>query len=147
MLTVPRSVVEAIFDQARRESPRECCGLLAGSNGKVTRHFPATNAEASDVTYLIDSRELFRIHKAIREEGLEILSVYHSHTHPSSKAYPSRTDVNRAIWEDNDTETYPGCVYLIVWLMEGKEPVLKGFRIPDRTTVEEVPVDIVDEEH
>lgn len=145
MLQVPRPIVEAMLEQARREAPRECCGLLAGSNGRVVRRYPTTNVDNSDTTYTIDSRELFRIHREVREEGLEILSVYHSHTLPASRAFPSATDVNRAFWEGTDLETYPGCVYLIIGLAEGGEPALKGYQIPDRSTVKEVPVTIVED--
>lgn len=144
MLKVPGAIVESMFDQARKEAPRECCGILAGKDEEVTRCYPATNADKSNTTYLIDSRELFEVHRTVREEGLEILSIYHSHTIPNSRAYPSVTDINQAFWEETDMETYPGCVYLIIGLAEQSEPVLRGFQIPDRTTVKEVPIAIVD---
>jgi proteasome lid subunit RPN8/RPN11 len=144
MLQVPKAIVDTMLEQASKEAPRECCGLLAGSNGRVVRCYPTTNVDKSNTTFMIDSKELFNIHKDVRREGLEILSVYHSHTVPTSKAYPSATDVNRAFWEGTDLETYPGCVYLIIGLAEGREPVLKGFQIPDRSTIEEVPVAVID---
>ncbi|MFQ5893038.1 MAG: Mov34/MPN/PAD-1 family protein [Nitrospinota bacterium] len=143
MLRIPRSIVEAIFDHARQEAERECCGLLAGKDGLVTHHYPATNADGSPTTFSIESQELFQIHRAIGEAGLELLSVYHSH--PMTRAYPSATDVNHAFWEGTDLETYPRCIYLIVSLAEEGEPVLRGFRIPSPSTVEEVPVTIVED--
>jgi proteasome lid subunit RPN8/RPN11 len=133
-----------MFDHARREALHECCGLLAGKDGLVTQHYPATNADASPTTYSIDSRQLIQIHRDVREAGLEIVSVYHSHT--MSGAYPSPTDVNRSFWEGTDIETYPGCVHLIISLTEGDEPVLRGFRIPDRSTIEDVPVTVVEDD-
>lgn len=143
MLQVPKFIVEAMFEHALRETPYECCGLLAGKDGWVTRHYPTVNADRSATTYNIESRELFRIHKAVREEGLDILGIYHSHT--MSEAYPSSTDVSRAFWEGTDWEVYPGCVHLIISLAEGDEPVLRGFRIPNRSTIKEVPVTVVGE--
>lgn len=144
MLKVPRPIVDSMLEQAKKEAPQECCGILAGMDGLVSRYYPTTNAEKSNTTYLIDSHELFEIHKALRKEGLEILSIYHSHTIPASRAYPSTTDINRAFWEETDMETYPGCVYLIIGLAEQSEPTLRGFQIPDRTTIKEVPITIVD---
>ncbi len=143
MLRIPRSIVEAMLDHARREALQECCGLLAGKDGLVTHHYPATNADASPTTYSIDSRQLLQIHRDVREAGLDIVSVYHSH--PMSGAYPSPTDVNRAFWEETEIETYPGCIHLIISLAEGDEPVLRGFRIPNRTTIEEVPITVVED--
>lgn len=143
MLKVPKDIVGAMVERARQEAPRECCGILAGKGKEVSQHFPTTNVDDSDTTYLIDSKELLKIHKAVREEGLDILSVYHSHTVPTSRAYPSLTDIKRAFWEGTDMETYPGCVYLIIGLAEGDGPVIRGFQIPDRETVKEVPVAVV----
>lgn len=143
MLAIPRPILEALLEHARREDPLECCGVLAGRNGRVLRHFPTANADRSPITYRIDSRDLFRIHKAVGEAGMEILGIYHSHT--ASQAYPSATDVERAFWEGTDTETYPGCVHLIISLAEGNEPVVRGFRIPTRARIEEVPIEIVEE--
>lgn len=146
MLKVPKAIIEAMFDRARQEAPRECCGILAGKDREVSQHFPTTNVDNSDTTYLIDSKELLRIHKEVRQEGLDILSVYHSHTVPASRAYPSLTDIQRAFWEGTDMETYPGCVYLIIGLAEGNEPVIRGFQIPDRETVKEVPVTVLEDD-
>ena len=141
MLRVPSSIVEAMFDHAKKEAPNECCGLLTGKDGLATHHYPATNADGSPTTYSIESRQLFEIHRAARDAGLDILSVYHSHT--MTRAYPSPTDVNRAFWNGTELETYPGCIHLIISLAEGDEPVLRGFRIPSRETIEEVPVTII----
>ena len=44
--------------------------------------------------YEIDPAVLFRSVRRADEEGLEVLGVFHSHTH--SEAYPSPTDVAQA---------------------------------------------------
>ena len=53
--------------------------------------------------------------------GLEIVGVYHSHTH--TEAWPSPTDVRQAV--------DPSWLYVIVSLKDG-DPVLRGFRIAGR---------------
>src|SRR5437588_282536 len=93
-LVMPRSVHEEMIAQAQAEQPDECVGLLAGvveyDQGSVIRAYPLTNALASPVRYEADSRTLFQAHKDMRDCGLELLAVYHSH--PTSRAVPSATD-------------------------------------------------------
>ena len=47
--------------------------------------------------------------------------------------------------EETEIETYPGCIHLIISLAEGDEPVLRGFRIPNRATIEKVPITVVED--
>ena len=84
---------------------RECCGLLAGNDGVITRIFAATNA-ASDPAknYEIAPRELFRLMREIRAARLELLGIYHSH--PNGKNEPSAHDIELAY--------YPGTAYFIL---------------------------------
>lgn len=100
--------------------PNEACGILAGSNGEVSKIYKMTNIENSPVTYMLDSKEQFKAMKDMRENNLSMLAIFHSH--PSSAAYPSAKDVSLAFYED--------VVYIIVSLMN-KEPVVKGFSIKE----------------
>ena len=94
-----------VLAHARRNPGRECCGLLAGCDGLITRIFPAVNA-AADTTrnYEIAPQELFALMRQIRSEGLELLGIYHSH--PRGKSEPSPRDVDRGY--------YPAAAYFIV---------------------------------
>jgi proteasome lid subunit RPN8/RPN11 len=105
-LRLPRNYVDAMMAQALAEQPHECCGLLAGlliapkegdapaeAVGQVVERYPLVNAAASPVEFLSEPRSLFAAHKDMRQRGLEILAVYHSH--PTSEAVPSRTDLAR----------------------------------------------------
>lgn len=84
-----------------------------------------TNIEKSPVTYMLDSKEQFKVMKDMRENNLSMLAIFHSH--PSSAAYPSAKDVSLAFYED--------AVYVIVGLIE-KEPIVKGFSIKEGTIKE-----------
>ncbi len=119
MLTLDRATCEAMVAQARAEAPNECCGLLAGRDGRVRQRYPVTNAEASPYRYNMDSRELLRAMRAMDEQGWELLAIYHSHTH--TPAYPSPTDVSLAF--------YPEAFYLLISLMDPQQPVVRAFRI------------------
>jgi proteasome lid subunit RPN8/RPN11 len=110
-----------MVNQARAEFPLECCGLLAGQNGRVTQLYKMINSDQSRVTYLMEPREQFKVFKDIRQKGLQLLSIYHSH--PKHPAYPSGTDVKLAY--------YPEAVYLILSIAshDGDTPLTKGFHI------------------
>lgn len=113
--------LEAVIAHARFHAPEEACGILAGDDhGVVKRVFVMQNADRSETTYMMDSREQFEVFDKIRSEGLQLLAIFHSH--PQSEAYPSARDLELAF--------YPEAYYLIVSLMD-EEPVCRAFRIMD----------------
>lgn len=78
-----------------RALPDEGCGLLLGTaNGDVIDVVPSPNVAASAKVYEIDPKVLLRAYRRADDEGLEVIGVFHSHTH--SPAYPSATDVRQA---------------------------------------------------
>lgn len=127
MLELSREQAAALIAHARGQAPHECCGLLAGRNGRVERVFRGTNVDRSPYTYLMDPREQLAAFKVMEAEGLDLLAIYHSHTHVP--AYPSKTDVAKAY--------YPDALYLIVSLVDRDAPVLRAFRIVDGQIAEE----------
>ena len=107
-LHVPRDLLDGVVAQALAEQPLECCGLLAGVReeaktpggavARVLRRYPLVNAAASPREFVSEARSMFDACKDMRERGLEMLAVYHSH--PTSPAVPSRTDLARHGMED-----------------------------------------------
>ena len=79
---------------AQEAVPNECCGIIAGANGKIMKLYPTTNAEHSPLRYRIDPKELLTIYKEIEDKEWDLLGIYHSHTH--TEAYPSDTDIKLA---------------------------------------------------
>ena len=78
-----------------RALPDEGCGLLLGTAaGVVVDVVASANLAASAKVYEIDPKVLLRTFRRADDEGLEVLGVFHSHTH--SPAYPSPTDVRQA---------------------------------------------------
>jgi proteasome lid subunit RPN8/RPN11 len=103
-LQIPIVFYEEMVAQARAEFPNECCGLLGGTIsgddnaiGRVSRRYPLVNALASPVEYLSEPTGMFRAVRDMRQQGIEVLAVYHSH--PSSEPVPSmgtgRTAIRR----------------------------------------------------
>jgi proteasome lid subunit RPN8/RPN11 len=117
--------------QAQTELPNECCGLLAGrvtddQVGVVTRRFPLVNSPASPTLYNAEPGGLVAAMRAIREEGLELLAIYHSH--PATGPVPSRTDRERNYYGDT-------VVHLIIGL-GGPVPVMRAWRLTADEAVE-----------
>lgn len=121
MLTIPVIIYEEILDHLRQAYPNEGCGLLGGRDGKVSRHFPTTNVEPQDkyIRYLIDPKEHLAAEEALDEQGLELVAIYHSHTH--TQAYPSPTDVRTAY--------YPDSYYILVSLTDPANPIIRAYKI------------------
>ncbi|OPY68799.1 MAG: CysO-cysteine peptidase [Syntrophorhabdaceae bacterium PtaU1.Bin034] len=125
-MIIDRDIIEQMIAHAEQEAPIEACGYLAGIGGRVTRRYPLTNAEGREDHYTADPVEQFAVHKAVRQEGLEILAAYHSH--PVTPARPSAEDIRLA----HD----PDLLYIIVSLA-GEKKSVKGFYIREGEVSEE----------
>ena len=116
---------------ALEERPYECCGMLGGENGRVTRLFRAVNvADRKAVRYEVAPREILRIMDDIDDANLDHLGIYHSHTH--TRAYPSATDIGLA--------AYP-VFYVIVSLTDFRNPDVRAYTISEGEVTEE-PIEI-----
>jgi [CysO sulfur-carrier protein]-S-L-cysteine hydrolase len=133
-LVLNNSDLQSIYKHCEREYPNEACGILAGRDGRVETVYSLLNERPSPAFYRIDSREHFRVIREMREAGTELVGIYHSHT--GSPAFPSATDVELAY--------YPEAVYVIVTLMDRRNPAVKGYTIVDEK-ITEVPLTIVSE--
>jgi [CysO sulfur-carrier protein]-S-L-cysteine hydrolase len=93
VLKIARDHVEAMIAHAREDHPDEACGVIVGPEGSdvPTRLVRMINADRSPTFFRFDPQEQFALYKAMSAAGEEIIVVYHSHT--STEAYPSRTDI------------------------------------------------------
>ena len=95
MLTLTTAQRESIIATCIRALPNEGCGLLLGhSDGSVADVVASVNVADSAKLYEIDPRVMLRTYRRADEEGLEVIGVFHSHTH--TEAFPSPTDVKQA---------------------------------------------------
>jgi proteasome lid subunit RPN8/RPN11 len=118
-IRIRAEVLEEMIRHARSEQDMECCGLLAGRNGVITKCFTARNALASRSAYEIAPLELFRLFRRMRDEGLDHLGLYHSH--PYTENFPSPRDIDQA--------NYPNEVYFIVSPRDGAARPVRAFLI------------------
>jgi len=119
MIRVPHSINQQMIAHAQEGFPLEVCGILGGTGCEVSVRYPMTNTDASNEHFMMDPKEQFAVVKDLRAKGLTMLGIYHSH--PESPARPSEEDIRLALT--------PGVSYLIISLMDQKEPVLKSFTI------------------
>jgi len=120
-----------MVEHGLREFPNEACGLLAGTDGMPVRFFAMRNLDASPVSYRLDPHEQLKVFDEMDEAGLELLGIFHTHTH--SEAYPSETDTKLAF--------YPEATYLVMSLADREHPELRAFRIvEDEITEEELTI-------
>lgn len=104
---MPAEIRRALEEHARAEAPNEACGLVAFRDGVAERYVPGRNAAASPYRFEleVDPETWF-----LEDEGYELAVV---HSHLSSPARPSRTDVeNIGLWK--------GKPYLILALERGE---------------------------
>lgn len=130
-LRIEKKILSALLAHGRREEPNEACGYLAAKDGVVCRHFELRNIDAAPDHYSMDPAEQFAVIRRMRDEGLQVAAVYHSH--PETPARPSVEDIRLA----HD----PGMTYVIVSLMAGVEPV-RAFKIKQGEVID-VPLQVL----
>ena len=135
VLVIRADLVDAMVAHARRDHPDEACGVLAGAEGsdRPERHIPMANAERSPTFYRFDSTEQLKVWRALDDADEAPVVIYHSHT--STEAYPSRTDINLA--------GEPDAHYVLVSTRDADRHELRSYRIHDGVVTEDR-VDIVD---
>lgn len=129
MLRIGGDLVDAIVAHARRDHPDEACGVIAGPAGsdRPVRFVPMTNAERSPTFYRFDSMEQLAVWREMDERDEEPIVIYHSHT--STEAYPSRTDIAYA--------AEPHAHYVVVATRDADDIEFRSFRIVDGEVTEE----------
>lgn len=153
-LVIPQRILDDIVAHARELTPYECCGLLAGTNQTVSHLYRIKNivalegaqnlssfdpakvahlerlspAERAEIAFVMDMQDFSAAKKDMRNKGLDLQVVYHSHPHDPAR--PSVTDIKIAtdyeeIWPKINL---PTPAYLLVSLMDAK-PDIKTYWI------------------
>ena len=124
MLRIGREFADEMIAHALQDDPNECCGILSGADGTVTKLYRITNSSASPFRYQFDPREHLQAMLDSERNGWNVLAFYHSHTH--SPAYPSPTDVRLALESGYLEETY-----VLVSLEHRDAPQIRAFHITE----------------
>ena len=121
MLSVTPPQIETIIAHCLDGLPEEACGLISGlpdGSGSISQIYPTSNAAASAKLYEVDSRDHLLADKDADSKGMQIIGVFHSHTH--TDAYPSPTDIEQA--------PDPSWHYVLISLRHA-DPVIRSYRI------------------
>jgi len=124
ILTISRQVVNDMLTQAQKSPDAEICGLVAGHENHGQHIYPIRNiAESATTRYHLDPKEQIDAMRHIRDNQQSLIAIYHSH--PSSAALPSATDLDEA--------SYPDAIYLIISLNTIGVLELSAFKISDKS--------------
>lgn len=123
-MKIRKEIYDEMIEHCAGSLPYEACGILAGKHNLATKIYKIKNTEASSVSYFMEPTEQLKAMKDIRDKGLEMLAIFHSH--PFGSAYPSQKDIELAFYD----------VYYVIVAFEPKFEV-KCFKIKDEEIGEE----------
>jgi proteasome lid subunit RPN8/RPN11 len=138
MSIICQEILAQVVDHAKKHYPDEACGLLIGEkrNDSVSEFVPIKNIynemherypdnypRTAKTAYLIDPMEQQRIFDEAEKNGMEVKSIYHSHT--DHDAYFSEED--RLVATPWGEPTYPGVSYLVVSIYKGELKEINEF--------------------
>ncbi|MGQ9681310.1 MAG: Mov34/MPN/PAD-1 family protein [Anaerolineae bacterium] len=91
-MRIPAQVLRQIAEHAAADYPAECCGLLIGLEGTVSRCQPVRNLRAAERCdrFELDPLGHVQAFESARASGEKIIGCYHSH--PDGVARPSSLD-------------------------------------------------------
>ena len=125
---IPPGLLAAVYREARRSYPAECCGWLSGprDGGAATTIRPCVNAQGegnnsgnnpgnraihptaaertAETAYVFTGEDLLELNRSL-DEAQPALVIYHSH--PNGRAYFSDTDRTVAASPWGDGPAYP----------------------------------------
>ena len=122
MIRISQKFIDQMIEHSKSEDPNECCGILAGTNGNISKLYKIRKASPSPYRYVMDPQEMLTSIQDADENGIDLVAFYHSHTH--SPAYPSETDTRMAVesgWVD--------FCYVLVSLEDEDKPVVRFYVI------------------
>ncbi len=125
---IKREIFDGLIKHAQNDLPLEACGYLGEKDGIITEQIPLRNVDMSGTHFTFEPAEQFDAIRVLRDKGLSVAAVYHSH--PLTPSRPSQEDIRLA----HD----PHISYVIISLKD-ESPVVRSFGIKKkRVTVEEL---------
>ena len=117
---IPIEIVNQILAHAQNGDESEICGFISARNENIYKTYPVDNiAKTPACFYRMDEKQQIDAMRTMRENDETLFGIYHSH--PSSEAKPSVTDIKEA--------AYPEAIYFIVSLNTVGVLEMRGFRL------------------
>ena len=97
-INIPNIIKNKIINNAKKNYPKECCGLLIGyiEDNKLICKVSISTKNIADNPYLffeIDPQEIINIQKLYRKNKMSIIGHYHSHPDSPLGTQPSLRDI------------------------------------------------------
>ncbi len=127
-MKLPEAFIQRMITHAKKESPRECCGIIAAKDGKAVKLYKSRNVSEDLHKYVLHPTDFKRIHSDLRKNDFDIFATYHSH--PRTEAYPSGDDVELTMGS-----FFP---YIIVSIQDPDCASVRAFRIDRGGITEEL---------
>jgi len=126
-IQIPRKIANQLLHLAQISPDIEVCGLIGSKEGLPCSCYPIKNtAEQPQQRFQLDPSQQISAMAKMRDLGEELFAIYHSH--PTSPAIPSVTDLNLA--------SYPDALYLIISLNTKGILEMRGFKINHKSAQE-----------
>ena len=131
-------VRDALFGHAVAEAPLEACGMISTNKdvALVDGFHPLRNAAESATLFELDGQEMLDLERNVEAAGRVLVGVMHSHT--TTSAYPSPTDVRDAARFDP-----MGTFLHVIVSLRHAEPVVRCYTISS-DEITEVRIVVVD---
>ena len=130
MITISKTLIDQMIQHSFDENPNECCGILSGKNGSVSKLYKIENAASSPFRYVMDPKDMYNAMKDSEDNDLDFMVFYHSHTH--TPAFPSDTDTRMALesgWVD--------FCYALISIENHEQPVVEFYIIDSEGNIEQ----------
>ena len=114
---IPEHILEAVYLEARKSFPSECCGWLIGdkngssaislrrcANDQSSGNHPTKPDRSAETAYVFSSEDVMALNTSLDSENPALI-IYHSH--PNGQAYLSDTDKEVATSPWGDGPAYP----------------------------------------
>jgi len=126
-IQIPRKIANQLLHLAQISPDIEVCGLIGSKEGLPCSCYPVKNtAEQPQQRFQLDPSQQISAMAKMRDLGEELFAIYHSH--PTSPAIPSVTDLSLA--------AYPDALYLIISLNTKGILEMRGFKINHKSAQE-----------
>jgi proteasome lid subunit RPN8/RPN11 len=119
-LCIPLADWQSMQQHSVSLAPQEVCGLLAGKDCRVIKHFPIENELHSATLFRMEPQSQLYAFLSMEKFGIDLLAYYHSH--PQGGGEPSTTDLAEYLYPD---------VVMLIWFQQDGVWQAKAWEIQD----------------
>ena len=95
-LELSQSLLQEMITYVDQHAPLEACGLLAGKETRAEKMIGVLNQAQSPMRFVMDPYEQLHAFDWIESNGLDLVSIFHSH--PAGPETASPTDILEAAY-------------------------------------------------